>query len=299
MSTLSISARRRGIVAAVLAATVAVTGIVVAGPAQSASAASGTSSTISATTTGVPQGTKLKVHNGDLVIKTAGTVIDGLDIRGFVRVEAQNVTIKNSIVRGRQTSGNATMIYAGTGKSAGLVVRNTEIAPTYKTPLTNGVYGWDFTLDRVNIHDVIDSVHIFGNNVTVANSWLHNNLHFTNDPYHEDGSHDDNIQIQKGSNIVIANNKIDGSYNAALMITQDQGAVSNVRLSNNWIAGGGCTVNIAEKGKGAIMGVKITDNVFGGSRFGCSVIHPPTTDVYQKGNTKADGSIVRIDRRAQ
>lgn len=295
----SISARRGTLIAAFMAATIALTGAAVAGSTQSAAAVTGPTATPTASTTGVPAGTKLRVHNGDLTIKTAGTVIDGLDIRGFVRVEAPNVTIKNTIVRGRATTGNAIMIYAGTGKSAGLTVRNTELAPTNATPNTNGIYGFDFTLDRVNIHNVIDSVHIFGNNVTIANSYLHNNLHFTNDPNHRDGSHDDNIQIQKGSNIVITNNNISGSYNAALMVTQDQGAVSNVRLSNNLVAGGGCTVNIAEKGKGAIQGLKITDNIFGDSRFGCSMLVPPTTPMYEKGNVKADKSVVRIDRRQQ
>jgi len=293
------SARRRGFAAAFIAAVIAVTGATVLGSAESAAAVTGPTATPTASSTGVPAGTKLKVHNGDLTIRTAGTVVDGLDIRGFVRVEAANVTIKNSIVRGRQTTGNAIMIYAGAGKNQNLKVRNVEIAPSYPTPLTNGIYGFDFTLDRVNIHDVIDSVHVFGDNVTIANSYLHDNLHYTNDPNHRDGSHDDSIQVQKGNNIVITNNHISGSYNAALMVTQDQGRVSNVRLSNNWIGDGGCTVNVAEKGKGAIQGLKVTDNIFGGSRFGCSMLIPPTTPVYDKGNVKADTSVVRVARRQQ
>ena len=43
----------------------------------------------SAMTTGVPAGTRLKVHRGDLVITKAGTHLDGLDIHGFVVVKAR------------------------------------------------------------------------------------------------------------------------------------------------------------------------------------------------------------------
>ncbi|WP_158268783.1 right-handed parallel beta-helix repeat-containing protein [Homoserinimonas hongtaonis] len=254
----------------------------------------------STSATGVPAGTALKRHDGDLVIRTPGTVIDGLDIRGFVRVEAPNVTIRNSIIRGRDTTGDAILIYAGTGKSAGLVVHDTELVAQFPSHRVNGVYGYGFTLTRVAIHNVIDSVHIFGNDVVIQKSWLHDNLHYANDPGWNGGpSHDDSIQIQKGSNIVITGNAISGAYNAALQITQDQGTVSQVSFTSNLVSGGGCTINVAEKGKGAIKGLTISNNIFGGSRFGCSALIPPTTTATMSGNTKSDGTVVRVDRRAQ
>ncbi|QEE60488.1 hypothetical protein FVA74_02050 [Salinibacterium sp. dk2585] len=285
----------------VLATLIAVTGATMAtGAAPAASAATiGPTTTPNADNTGVPAGTKLKVHYGDLVIKTPGAVIDGLDIRGFVRVDAANVTIKNSIIRGTDRKEMAILIHAGTDASNGLVVRNVDLKPSTPTPHINGVYGYGFTLDRVDISNVIDSVHIFGDNVTIANSYLHDNLHYANDPGWNGHSHDDSIQLQKGKNIQIVNNSISGSYNAALMVTQDQGIVSDVRLSNNVVSGGGCTVNVAEKKKGAVKGLKIANNIFGDSRFGCSMLIPPTTDVYQKNNVKADGSTLRVDRRQQ
>lgn len=251
-------------------------------------------------TVGVPAGTALTVHQGDLTITTAGAVISNLDIRGFVRVEAPNVTIKNSIIRGRATSGDAILLYAGTGKSPGLRVIDSEIAPTHHTPRTNGVYGYGFTLTRVDIHHVIDSVHIFGDNVTVENSRLRDNLHYTNDPYHSDGSHDDNIQIQVGRNIRIVGNTISGAYNAAVQITQDRGTVADVTITGNSISGGGCTINVAEKGKGAIAGLTIAGNSFGSSRFTCHMLIPPTTALLGTvENTVAGGGTLTVVRRAQ
>ena len=50
--------------------------------------------------TGVPAGTVLTVYNGDLTITTAGATYSGLDIHGYLRIQAPNVTVKNSIIRG-------------------------------------------------------------------------------------------------------------------------------------------------------------------------------------------------------
>ena len=47
----------------------------------------------SALTTGVPAGTRLRVHRGDLVITKAGTHIDRMDIHGFVVVKAPRVSV--------------------------------------------------------------------------------------------------------------------------------------------------------------------------------------------------------------
>ena len=56
-----------------------------------------------ASTTGVPAGTALKAYNtsgADLVITKDGTVLDGLDIYGDIKVRAKNVVIKNSRLHG-------------------------------------------------------------------------------------------------------------------------------------------------------------------------------------------------------
>ncbi|MCW4385454.1 right-handed parallel beta-helix repeat-containing protein [Salinibacterium sp. SYSU T00001] len=242
----------------------------------------------------------LMVHEGDLIIKQAGTIVDSLDIRGFVRVEAPNVTISNSIIRGRATMEDAILLWAGSGKSAGLEVIDTEIAPTHHSPRTHGVYGYDFTLTGVDIHHVIDAVHIFGDNVTITDSRLHDHLHYINDPTRGGRpSHDDGIQIQQGRNIRITDNELSDAYNAAIQITQDRGAVSSVTISGNRLSGGGCTVNVAEKDHGPVRGLTISDNAFGTSRFDCDILLPPTTNAETAGNRSLGSDTVRVERRAQ
>ena len=48
----------------------------------------------------MPTGTTLRVLYGDIRITTPGMVVEAADIRRFPRVEAPNVTVKRSVVRG-------------------------------------------------------------------------------------------------------------------------------------------------------------------------------------------------------
>ena len=250
--------------------------------------------------TGVKWGTPLTKIYGDVRITTPGTVIDGKEIFGLVRVEAANVTIKNSIVRGRDITSDSALIYAGATSVKNLLVQNVELAPLKSSPDINGINGSNFTLRNVNIHGVLDSVHIFGDNVTVESSWLHNNLHYVNDPNWNGGpSHDDNVQIQTGTNIRIANNTINGAVNSVMQITQDQGRTSNVTFTTNNVAGGACSLNVAQKALGAITGLVIRDNVIGASTYNCPIIvDSATLDIASiTGNMRPDGAVAKVVRR--
>ncbi|MDD9205819.1 right-handed parallel beta-helix repeat-containing protein, partial [Georgenia sp. 10Sc9-8] len=152
--------------------------------------------------TGVPAGTVLEVHHGDLDIREPGTVIDGLDVRGYVRVRAEDVVIRNSVIRGG-TAGRQDGLIKVIDGGASLLIEDSELAAADPNPGIDGLKGWNITARRVNIHSVIDGGHFWGSNVTVENSWIHDLLHYRNDPNHSDGSHDDGIQIQQGSNIRI------------------------------------------------------------------------------------------------
>ncbi|WP_165064329.1 right-handed parallel beta-helix repeat-containing protein [Marisediminicola senii] len=252
-----------------------------------------------AATTGVPAGTPLTVHNGTLTVTTPGAVISALDIRGDVIVKAANVTIRNSIVRGTPSTGVMALVN-NLGGHANLRVVDTEIAPSDPSPAMQGVYGYNFTLTRVNLHHVVDSVHLTGGNVVIEDSWLHDNLHFASDPFQGgSASHDDSIQIQTGSNVRITGNAISGARNAAVMITQDRGPVSNVTIAGNWIGGGACSINMVQKSHGPLRGISVTGNTFArDTRIGgCAVVSPSTTPIAMSGNVwVGDGAPVAASR---
>jgi hypothetical protein len=238
-----------------------------------------------AANTGVPVGTNLTVHEGDLKITVPGTVIDGYDIRGVVFVTAPDVTIRNSIVRGRAVTVNTGLINALSPAVKNLYIDSVELAPTTPSVFLTGLYGHDLTIRRSNIHHVVDGIHLVGDNVRVYRNWVHDLSYFAVDPAQRNGpTHNDDVQIQKGANIWIKDNVLTGANNAAIQVTQDQGPVTSLGIENNLISGGGCSVNVAEKGKGAITRLLLTDNTFGASTYNCNAIidsatrsHPTTT----------------------
>ncbi|TFD69740.1 hypothetical protein E3T47_00655 [Cryobacterium ruanii] len=221
------------------------------------------------------------MHEGDINVTKAGTVLSGLDVRGLVKISAPNVTIENSIIRGRAMNGPGALI-DNLGGYSNLVVTDTELSPSTASPDANGIYGYNFTATRLNINNVIDGIHITGSNVSVRDSWIHDHMHYRTDP-NQGGSpsHDDGIQVQAGNNVSVTGSRLTDSHSAAVQITQDRGAVSNFTFSDNFADGGACTVNIAEKSYGPIRGATITDNSFGrDSRLAnCAVIAPTTTKI--------------------
>ncbi|MCR8670998.1 hypothetical protein [Agrococcus sp. HG114] len=249
--------------------------------------------------TGVPSGTALRVHNGDLTITRAGTVIDGLDIRGCVDVRAKDVTIRNSIIRGNAGYAcSQVALVRSASDAASLNIYDSEIAPTYRAYNVDGLRGWNITANRLDIHHVIDPAHFWGSgNVRLTNSWLHDNLHYENDPgWGGKPSHDDGIQIQGGSGYWIIGNRIEGSHNAAIMITQDQGTVANVMIRDNFLDHGACTVNLAQKSRGAFQNIDIRDNLFGAnSVYNCQIIRPTTGDITATNNSTVTGKAMRIN----
>ena len=249
-----------------------------------------------ASNTGVPAGTSLRVHAGDMYITTPGTVIDGLDIHGTVSVRADDVVIKNSRIRGHEATYNTPLVSMNKGNT-NLLIQDTEIAPDTASPYLYGIMGWEFTLQRVNIHNVVDSAHIYGPNVTINSSWLHDNVHFENDPnFGGTPTHDDGIQIQEGNNIRITGSRIEGAYNAAIQITQDRGVTGDVQITGNWLDGGGCTVNIAEKGRGPIQDLISANNTFGRDtrHYDCAMIAPQSTPITATDNYFTDGTYARV-----
>lgn len=228
-------------------------------------------------TPGVPPGTRLTQMKGDLTITKPGTVISNAEILGRVSIKAPNVTIRNSRIRAQAPTSSGIV----NTKQPGVVIKDTEILSDVRTPESNGIMGWNFTLERVRIHSVVDQVHIHGaGHVTIRDSWLHDNTHYEQDPlWGGKPSHDDNIQVTSGTDILIEGTRLEDSHSAAIMLGQDQGAIRNVTVRENTIAGGACSVNVAPKDHGPLAGLSIARNEFvlGTQRLPrCAVIALPT-----------------------
>nr|MCW2728629.1 hypothetical protein [Aeromicrobium sp.] len=217
----------------------------------------------SAATTGVPSGTRLTRHNGNIVVTKDGTHLDGLDIYGFVDIKAKNVTISNSRIRGGQATGNRGIVM-NLG-SPNFVIRDSEISPQYPSVRLDGLLGWNFSAQRLHIDGGVDSIKVIGSNVRIADSLLENTDHFASDPFQGGGpTHNDNIQMLTGTNVAITGNTIRGAQTHTVLSQAAQGE-GQVLIANNWLDGAICNVKLQRKNGHHLDGT-VTGNKFGANR---------------------------------
>lgn len=248
----------------------------------------------SAANTGVPAGTKLTKHTGDLKITKAGTVVSGLDVHGNVIVKAANVTITKTRIRGAKAT-NAKDLLIAQSTATGFKITDSTIAPAYPSVhQRNGIRlaAKGAIAQRVDVSGTVDGVRVSASNVRVENSYMHDFRHFSKDPYFNGKpSHDDAIQIEGGSAISIANNTFSGAYNAGIFVGQGLSTISNLSITSNNANGGGCTINIVKNSKPFMKGMKVNGNKFGrNSRVkNCPLIYTPShSDLKPSGNVWAD-----------
>ncbi len=274
----------------------------------------------SAANTGVPDGTPLTIVNGNITVSVAGTVISNKDVRGVIYVMAPNVTIKNSIIRGKPVAptGSAGLIQATydgflvNGQpidTDGLNIYDVTLQPQVKSVYWNGIFGDGFTLDRVEITNVTDGVHIVdtyktpGGKAWIFNSWIHDVNHFDYDPSHTDGSHDDSFQIASASDVWLKNNVITVAHNANLQVTQGAGVTDKLLVENNIIKGGSCSINIDQIQPGKtrsnsapVNPLTIRDNIFQSTGSKCDMIIDDETRnaAVITGNVRENGTTLQI-----
>jgi len=250
-----------------------------------------------ASNTGVPAGTALKIHYGDMRIRTAGTVVDAMDIRGFLRVEAPNVTVKRSVIRGG-TATRVDGVVTVTPTATNFLIQDSDVYPSKPSVMLDGIKGGNFTARRVEVRGGVDNIKVHGSNVLIESSYLHSPNFFSSDPLQGGGAtHNDGIQVQGGNNIRIIGNTVTvpKTLNAAIQVTQDWAATS-AKIERNWLDGGGCTVNLNHKKRTEMRTVALTGNRFGRSTeyVNCGIIM--TNRVYPSlsGNTYTDGAAVKV-----
>ena len=158
-----------------------------------------------------PTGTKLTVHEGDLTVSTPGAVIDGLEIRGLLIINAPDVVIKNSRILGRAVTGSTGLV-SNVRSGLPFTIQDSEITAAVPSPYLNGIFGSAFTAIRVDISNVIDPIHVIGGDVEIRDSWLHDNDHYEQDPlWNGTPSHSDSLQIEAGNDISVIGNRMEGA----------------------------------------------------------------------------------------
>ncbi|WP_182113261.1 MULTISPECIES: hypothetical protein [unclassified Actinotalea] len=281
-----------------------------------------------ASSTGVRAGSRLQTHRGDIVVTQPGTVLENLDVYGFVTVKAADVTIRNTRVRGSGPGSFDTgLINANDARVKNLVVEDVTLVPDFPSYWINGMLGHDYTARRVNTWNVVDgfgiyNIHGTAANVRVESSYVHDLAYFSPDPNHSDNqTHNDAIQIQGGSNIQILGNTLSvwrsttaGTQNYAypqggfgVILTPNVNAVTNSRIDGNWVDGAHIPIKLVTSQKTGPMNFgEVTNNTFArdmrntpmaGKNNWFTVLTTPDLTVITSGNVYADdGTAIEVRR---
>jgi hypothetical protein len=190
------------------------------------------------------------------VIDTPGAIIEGLDIKGSVIINAPNVTLKNCKVT--NSGNNVVLIKPGV---TGALVKNCEIDNLSAGGQCIAGQG---TFLHNNIHDCADGIDVRGDNTLIQGNFIHR-MNGTAD------SHLDGIQADGGfSNLTINHNTVINEQNqtSAVMLDNYWGPIDTVAITNNLLVGGGYTVYINEVAKGQAGGGPVTNVTVANNRIG-------------------------------
>lgn len=205
-----------------------------------------------ASTTGPEERLTLVPMVGDLVIAEPGAEIIGRDVSGTIRIEAEDVEIRNSRIRG--TGDFGILVASGSAR-----ITNTEISG-----FENGIGGDNWTASRVDIFGTTSDGVKIGSYTALEDSWIH-------DLRPVRGAHADGVQMQSGvRNATVVRNNIDVSTsdsNAAIFLAPDLGPSSSgpVLVEGNFLDGGNYSLYCVDgaDGKYAVGNITIRNNYFG------------------------------------
>lgn len=230
-----------------------------------------------ASCTGVTPGTVLSVVNGDITYGSSynGQTISGKDFRGLVKVTGTNITIKDSIFRGRANM-NSNNGIINTQGSTGTTITDVEIDNSANPSVwMDGMWIENTNVYRAHIHHgIVDGIKTSGN-VLIEESYIHDMTWFPSDVNQGGGpTHNDGVQSYAGpSNTTLRRNNID------MATTKDanaawQNSSPNSRAEGNWLNGGACTLNFSHAGQPVMEPTYVVNNKFGRSRYydGCVLL---------------------------
>jgi hypothetical protein len=209
-----------------------------------------------------PSNPEALTPSASLKIRTDGAVVENLDIRGRLTIDANNVTVRNFRIDG---SDNSYGIKVESGHT-NILIEDGEITNCHSA----GILAYSgITVRRIHIHDTgADGLKIQGGiDPTLIESCFLERLGMN------PGAHADGNQTRGGSNITFRYNNIYMPYpgtpdypgapfasNAAIFLeTPSGGTTDNIVIDGNWLTGGNYTVYCSDFS----TNVSVTNNFFG------------------------------------
>lgn len=272
----------------------------------------GTTKPVASNTASFADG-QLPIQNGDLTITTSGTatnpyIVEGKEIRGFVKVQASYVILRNCRIVGRNYRYYSSSMVDMSGAGTGCRIENCEIT-AYANGQDNTRYwlngiggGSGWTAYRCNIHDVIDGISASGNDVRVQGTYIHDLTLRTDDNDHKTDTwagknywtHNDGIQFSRGDNWIVEGNNFQMTFSQVSGMIGDPNAPSiasdgTVTAGNNGSIAKGtnywpnCHGILLQAKAGNFNNIQINNNWFSGATYLIQANASGTT--YTTGNT--------------
>ncbi|HWZ65231.1 MAG TPA: hypothetical protein VNX65_00355, partial [Patescibacteria group bacterium] len=185
--------------------------------------------------TGVPVGTKLATYSGPCTITATNTVIDSKIVTCDLDIQATNVIIKNSSLKG-QVALRSNL--AGATQWS-FTIQDSEVDGG--TPQLPAVSGINITVLRTNIHGGAASVHcdeLASSHCDIQDSWLHGQYMPTGANWHLSA-----FSLKGGYNVTLRHNTLIceaqwnnvGGCTADIDLIPDFAPVSHVLVDNNFL----------------------------------------------------------------
>jgi len=227
-----------------------------------------------ATNTGA-KGT-LTPRSGDITVNVNGTILENIDLKGAIRVYADNVTIRNVKIT---TGGYWPILFDGKGG----VVEDSTIVGTLNSQACVG--GSGMTIRRMNCSGAGDGVKL-GSSSTMTDSYIH-------DLGTGPESHNDGCELGSKDVTVRHNTILNAQGQTAAVFIGASAPSTNILVEDNVLAGGGYTVYGPDPGS---SNVRVVNNKFSARYFAKGGSYGPVA--YWKtgsgnewsGNTWMDGA---------
>jgi hypothetical protein len=188
-------------------------------------------------TTGVPAGwAPAAIHEGDLWVYEAGTVIDDMLITGDLQIRATGVTVRRTRVMGIIWNQ-----WDDDEQFGGLLIEDTEVGPD------SGALEWGhgavgtagYTARRVEIHNVTDGFRVSGDDILIEDSFVKLSVR------EGECNHLDGVQgYGGGRNVTVRHNTIDarGNCGTAAVFFGDSSPEADVQ--DNILLGGAYSLRL-------------------------------------------------------
>lgn len=207
----------------------------------------------------------LKHVVGDITVTTPGTVISNEWIDGCVAIDADNVTIEDSLIHTQDAcnGGNGgsagSAVNDGNGAApTGLMIKDTEVDGMNATGDSYGVSGDNYTCLRCNVHGFSKNIGAF-DNVVIQDSYSHDLS------LNDQCSHSSTVYADSASNVTVEHSFLRATgtstqcVNSAFMNGGSWNPPSNDTIDSSYLEG----VYGADMQEGCgSTGVRVTNNAF-------------------------------------